>query len=324
LAVKRRASRGAAFVEVLVIVGIVLALGVAAITMLGRSSSEHAGKEATCIQTFGCNDGSSGTVALPGTGTGSGDGADPALWGGTQADLDRWRTESPDPRYSSSMVGRILARGLVPEVPAGSAAGLAEGRENLVRALSTLPLDVLMALRRDGVEIRVARDKIEDALPPELRNYHPPAYPPGVNLGDASGVYLHRDANHGPLVLLAVDANGRPANSGSMDVIFHEVGHAYDYTVENGRSQTAAFVRARNADLAAQGIRDGYYLTTAEGGNQTRPASANAETFGEAFASYYRDSEAFRRENPNLYNYFRARDTSAWGPGRAWAWWNSP
>lgn len=53
----RSRARGAAYVEVLVIVGIVLVLGLLAVNLLGTSSSEQAGKEAECIKSFGCGAG---------------------------------------------------------------------------------------------------------------------------------------------------------------------------------------------------------------------------------------------------------------------------
>lgn len=54
---RRSTSRGASYVEVLVIVAIVLLLGAAAMTALGQSSSSHATREAECIKTFSCNGG---------------------------------------------------------------------------------------------------------------------------------------------------------------------------------------------------------------------------------------------------------------------------
>lgn len=57
---RRTRSRGVSYVEVLVIVGVVLLLGVVAVTALGRSSSEHASREAECIKTFSCGGGTGG------------------------------------------------------------------------------------------------------------------------------------------------------------------------------------------------------------------------------------------------------------------------
>ena len=57
-ALSRARARGAAYVEVLVIVGVVLVLGLLAVKLLGQSSSEQAEKEATCIKSFACGSGS--------------------------------------------------------------------------------------------------------------------------------------------------------------------------------------------------------------------------------------------------------------------------
>ena len=54
----RTRARGAAYVEVLIIVGVVLVLGLLAVKLLGQSSSEQAEKEATCIKSFACGSGS--------------------------------------------------------------------------------------------------------------------------------------------------------------------------------------------------------------------------------------------------------------------------
>ena len=76
---RRKLARalGAAYVEVLVIVGVVVTLGLAAILTLGDGMSAKADKQAECIKTFGCGAGSSGSaqplaavVGNPGEATG--------------------------------------------------------------------------------------------------------------------------------------------------------------------------------------------------------------------------------------------------------------
>jgi hypothetical protein len=58
-----------AYVEILVIVGIVLVLGLFALQLLGAGMDQKADKQAACIQSFGCGAGAGeGTVAIPGAG----------------------------------------------------------------------------------------------------------------------------------------------------------------------------------------------------------------------------------------------------------------
>jgi len=78
---------------VLVIVGVVLMLGVLAVTQLGRSSGEHAEREADCIKTFSCGSGAGGSgggdvSSLAGKAGAGADGAAPSkgVWG-TTADV---------------------------------------------------------------------------------------------------------------------------------------------------------------------------------------------------------------------------------------------
>jgi hypothetical protein len=310
---------------VLVIVGVILTLGMLGLQTIGLGSSEHAGKEAACMQSFSCADGASAQVALPAPhGDHDHDDANPSLWGNSSEQNEAWRREAPGTRYSTTWFNEFLAGRIVAPVGDDARPGVREGRDNFIKTIASLPTDQLIAMFRAGVQVRVARDKIEEALPPEYRNYHPPAYPPGVNLGDAAGVHLGRTADRGPLVIIAVGADGKPAGSGSLDVVLHELGHAYDFTRDGGRSATEAFIRAREADMKLNGVVDGYYLSTSEGGNQVKKEAALAETFAEAYAAYYRDSPTFRERNPNLFNYFRARDTRAWAWQRGWAWYNSP
>ena len=90
----RARSRGAAYVEVLVIAGIVLVLGLLAATLLGRGSSDHAEKEAACIKSFACGSGAAGPgesgdvasmVGAPGAASGPAGGAaeSKGFWGST-------------------------------------------------------------------------------------------------------------------------------------------------------------------------------------------------------------------------------------------------
>ena len=59
---RRASARGAAYVEVLVIAGIVVVLGLLAATVLGNGSADQAQKEAGCIKSFGCNEGAAGAT----------------------------------------------------------------------------------------------------------------------------------------------------------------------------------------------------------------------------------------------------------------------
>lgn len=64
-ALTRARARGAAYVEVLVIVGVVVVLGLLAVTTLGRSASEQAEKEANCIRSLSCGRGGGGNGGAP-------------------------------------------------------------------------------------------------------------------------------------------------------------------------------------------------------------------------------------------------------------------
>jgi hypothetical protein len=61
----KRSVRGAAYVEILVIVGIIVTLGLLAVKMLADASSDKADKQASCMQSMTCANGAGSTGGAP-------------------------------------------------------------------------------------------------------------------------------------------------------------------------------------------------------------------------------------------------------------------
>lgn len=116
---RRPASRGASYVEVLVIVAVVLLLGVAAMTTLGQGSSSQAAREAECIKTLACSRGeasgkASDVSSLVGKApnTSNGDVGQPGfgeslipIWGSGRAAVDDFQNG----RYAWGTANAVLA-----------------------------------------------------------------------------------------------------------------------------------------------------------------------------------------------------------------------
>jgi hypothetical protein len=104
---QRRSRRGSAIVEVLVIVGVVLTLGLLAMSTIGTASTTEAAREADCIRTLACGPGNGG-----GSGGGGGTGA---IAGGTMPATDGGSGNGGSDQGGSSVASLLadLARGAV-------------------------------------------------------------------------------------------------------------------------------------------------------------------------------------------------------------------
>lgn len=155
------------------------------------------------------------------------------------------------------------------------------------RAVDRLPDSVNEQLRQQGVRVIVT-----DRLPtvaPELEGVRPPGYPEGFTYGNVQGIY---DPQRNAIVLAtnADEADARQTLLNIQNVLRHETGHAFDYTV-NGTthfSDSPLFRLAYQKDLAQLSQADPEIVKRLEYFVQDKPGElSTARGREEAFAELF-------------------------------------
>jgi len=162
--------------------------------------------------------------------------------------------------------------------------------------------------------ITVQHHSVAAAIPAELVDTRPRGYPPGSTWRDVQGVYLAGERR----IVVSVDEAGRVLNAGSINIFFHETGHAIDHALGMA-SLTDEFRAARAADFAVerpQGALSGeYFRTVAEGGAQESVEGALSETYAEAYALYLQSKKSqttyMQQTYPELWAYFERQAARA-------------
>lgn len=165
--------------------------------------------------------------------------------------------------------------------------------DNIQTELDKLPLSVLSTLTSSGTAWDVVNHSIG-----EYQNFgsQPPrGYPANYSKNNLPDVY---EPTTNPVIASKNPTQG----NGSIDVVLHETGHAYDADLGQA-SQSPAFVKAYNADVATF-ANDSYF------NQQGNPTGYLSETFAESFAAFYSGAPAaaqYAAQHPNVWAYWTSR-----------------
>lgn len=189
----------------------------------------------------------------------------------------------------------------------------ADDAKAVAEGMKKFPKKVLEDLNKAGIQTECCRGPVTESIP-ELKGVQPRGWPAGSTWDSVPGVY---SGTVKKVVVGTMEKDGKrhvpgkgegPIPHGTPNLIGHEGGHAFDAADGPLKSKDAAFLKARDEDIATSnphgmwGHRDDYFLTTAEGG--TNDAGATSETFAESFAMHLGTSpkwpklEAFWVANP--------------------------
>ena len=154
-------------------------------------------------------------------------------------------------------------------------------------SVALLPSEVLAKLTAAGVEIVAVNDSVVEHLT-HLRGVSPRGWPVGATFDTVPGVFDEASKT------VVVATSGRYAH-GSINIVLHEIGHAYDFVM--GRpSRSFDFRIARYAD------RHGLTPYMGQAGR-----AGLSETFAESFANFYIKNYNFSSAHPKIWDYWEAR-----------------
>ena len=219
-------------------------------------------------------------------------------------------------RVKKSLVASGTPEAVAQEIGKNLRAGgtsTADDAKAVADGMKKFPKKVLEDLNKAGIQTECCRGPVTESIP-ELKGVQPRGWPSGSTWDSVPGVY---SGSVKKVVVGTMEKDGKrhvpakgegPIPHGTPNLIGHEGGHAFDAADGPLKSKDAAFLKARDEDIATGnphgmwGHRDDYFLTTAEGG--TNDAGATSETFAESFAMHLGTSpkwpklEAFWVANP--------------------------
>ncbi len=179
----------------------------------------------------------------------------------------------------------------------------ADDAKALGKEMAQLPKGVLQNLNKNGITTECCRGTVTDALP-ELAGVHPTGWPADMSWDSVPGLY---DPTAKKVMVGTIDDGGKrkvpgpgegPAGQqhGASSLVGHEGGHAFDASDGDLKSQNAAFLKAREEDVATgnpggmYAPRDNYFLRAAEVADahkgDANTEGATSETFAESFAMH--------------------------------------
>ena len=163
-----------------------------------------------------------------------------------------------------------------------------------------MPASTLQSLEQAGVKVVVTQGTVTEHLT-HLKGVTPRGWPPGSTWDQVAGLYNPATKE----VVIATHPAGDAARrlpgadeSGSADVLLHEVGHALNNTGRGTKpggllSDSKAFQDAYDADKASLGA---YYQQAGSAGRD--------EAFAEGYARFLSNAAEMQRDQPSLYAFF--------------------
>jgi len=283
-------SRGANYVEYIILVGVVALLTIAGWHYFGDAVRSKVVAQGETVANLGGPPGAPGQLA-PGQPLPPGPPRSPVG--------NRGNSGAPKAGGGAPPPGGAAPRG--GPAPPGSSRAIAEAitktsgtatqadREAVLRELQKLPPEALQALQKGGYSVTVVRNSVVEALP-ALKGVQPRGWPPGATWDTVPGLYDPATKQ----VIIATRGGAVPAKGnghGSENLVVHETAHAID-AATNGHNDPA-FQAARNKDLAK--------LPAYE----TQPGAAGLEeTYAESMARYYGKPASSQATNPELHKYW--------------------
>ena len=169
--------------------------------------------------------------------------------------------------------------------------------------MAKLPASILDAVAANEVKVIACRGTVTDYMT-ELKGVRPRDWPPGATWDDVPGCYspakdevvIATIAGRNDTRLVPAKGQGQ----GSVDMVFHEVGHSLDDTgALRGHSKNEqAFIDAYTADTPAlKRYGMSYLLQEGEAGR--------SEAFAETFALYFSGNPSLKTRFPAIFEYWQ-------------------
>jgi hypothetical protein len=224
--------------------------------------------------------------------------------------MDKDKLDETDAIMSSRVKAALVKGGIAAdkadEVGRNLRAGgtsSADDAKALGKDMAKLPKGVLQNLNKNGITTECCRGTVTDAMP-ELAGVHPQGWPADMSWDSVPGLY---DPTEKKVMIGTINDGGKrkvpgpgegPAGQqhGASSLVGHEGGHAFDASDGDLKSQNAAFLKARDEDVALgdpggmHPPRDNYFLRASEVADahkaDANTAGATSETFAESFAMH--------------------------------------
>jgi hypothetical protein len=171
----------------------------------------------------------------------------------------------------------------------------------VIQELDKWPDGVLMALALQNTKVIVCRGSVTD-FRTDLKGKAPRGWPPGSSWDTVPGLNFMEGNGNSTVIAIIGHAAGKPhvpvtgEGHGSVNLILHESGHAFD-NVGNSifRSKDATFTAARQADVA----------TLSQYESQAPPAGPQ-ECFAESAARFFGNDGTDAAGHPHLHAFWGA------------------